>query len=221
MIAPRTKAVFVERMEDVLAVYRRPLDPRVPLVCFDESGKELQQELHPAISARRGHPRKVDDGVLRQGSASLLLTVAPLLGWRQVRVTRRRTHKEWAEAMRDLVDLHFPEAEKIVVVLDNLNTHVKSALYNLFPTAEAFRISQKLEVHYTPVHGSWLNLAEIEFSILHRQCLRGRRFPSHAALAVEVRAWVAEQNAEQRTIQWRFTPEDARRAMPETYPHRP
>lgn len=221
MIAPRTKATFVERMEDVLAVYRRPVDPRVPLVCFDESGKELQQELRPAIPARRRHPRKVDDGVLRAGSASLLLSVAPFLGWRHVQVTRRRTHKEWASAMRDLVDVHFPEADRIIVVLDNLNTHVKSALYTIFPAAEAFRISQKLELHYTPVHGSWLNLAEIEFSILHRQCLRGRRFPSQAALTAEVRAWVAEQNQAQRTIQWRFTPEAARAAMPDTYPDVP
>lgn len=208
-------------MEDVLAVYRRPLDPRVPLVCFDESGKELQQALYPPIPARRGHPRKVDDGVLRQGSASLRLTVAPFHGWRHVAVTRRRTHREWAEAMRDLVDLHFPTATKIVVVLDNLNTHVPSALDNLFPADEAFRIVQKLEFHYTPIHGSWLNLAEVAFSLLHRQCLRGRRFPTRAALTSEVRAWVAEQNAAQRTIDWRFTPEDARRAMPATYPDTP
>lgn len=206
-------------MEDVLAVYRRPVDPRVPVVCFDESGKELQQDLRPAIPARRGHARKVDDGVLRKGSASLLLSVAPFLGWRHITVTRRRTHKEWAHAMRDLVDIHFPDAEKVVVVLDSLNTHVTSALYHIFPPAEAFRISQQLELHDTPVHGSWLNLAEIEFSVLHRQCLKGQRFPTHAALTAAVRAWVAEQNAEAHRIEWRFTPEEARTAMAKTYPN--
>ena len=205
-------------MEDVLAVYRRPLNPRQPVVCFDESGKELRAEVRPAIPPRRGRPGKIDDGILHRGSASLLLTVAPFLGWRQVMVTHRRTHREWALAMRDLVDRHFPEAERIIVVLDNLNTHVPSSLYHLFPAPEAFRIAQKLEFHYTPVHGSWLNLAEIEFSLLHRQCLRGRRFPTQAALTAEVRAWVAAENAARRTIRWRFTPEEARHAMPTTYP---
>lgn len=205
-------------MEDVLAVYRRPIDPRSPVVCFDESGKELRQELRPARKTRHGQ-RKVDDGVVRKGSASLLLSVAPFLGWRQVQVTRRRTHREWARAMRDLVDVHFPDAERIVVVLDNLNTHVLSALYNIFPAEEAFRISQKLELHYTPVHGSWLNLAEVEFSILHRRCLQGRRFPTHAALTGEVRAWVAEQNQDGRFIDWSFTPEEARQVMHRTYPN--
>ncbi len=208
-------------MEDVLAVYRRPVDPRVPLVGCDESGKELQQELRPAMPARHRHPRKVDDGVQRKGSASLLLTVAPFLGWRPVQVTRRRPHREWAHAMRDLVDLHFPDADRIGVVRDHLNPHVKSALDNRLPAEEAFRISQKLEFQNAPVHGAWLNLAEIEFRLLHRQCLRGRRFPSQAALTAEVRAGVAEQNQEQRMIQWRFTPEDARQAMPDTYPIMP
>lgn len=205
-------------MEDVLAVYRRPGDPRVPVICFDESGKELAQDLYPPRPARPGHARTVDDEVVRKGSASLLLAVAPFTGWRQVTVTKRRTYKEWAHAMRDLVDVHFPAAERIVVVLDNLNIHVKSALYHIFPAEEAFRIAQKLELHYTPVHGSWLNIAEIEFSVLHRQCLRGQRYPTPAELTTAVRAWVAARNEAGITIDWRFTPEEARKAMVKTYP---
>lgn len=217
--APSHNARYVERMEDVLAVYRRPLDPAAPLICFDESGKELAQARYPARPARPGTPARVDDQVVRRGSASLLLAVAPQLGWRQVTVTRRRTYREWALAMRELVDVHFPEAERVVVVLDNLNIHLLSALYHIFPPAEAFRIARKLELHYTPVHGSWLNLAEIEFSVLHRQCLAGRRFATPAELTAEVRAWVARRNAEQARITWTFTPEDARQTMAKCYPN--
>lgn len=162
----------------MLTVYRRPVDPRVPLVCFDESGQELQADLIAPLPMRPGHPRAVDPEYTRQGSASLLLTVAPYLGWRTIAVTAQRTHREWAEAMRDLVDLHFPEAERICVVLDNLTTHVLGSLYRRFAPAAAWRIAQKLEVHYTPRHGSWLNMAELEFSALERMCLRGRRVRS-------------------------------------------
>jgi|SRR5699024_5838959 len=206
-------------MEDVLDVYRRPVDPRFPVICFDESGKELAQELYPAKPARPGRARRVDDEVVRKGSASLLLAVAPFTGWRNVTVTKRRTYKEWAHAMRDLIDMHFPEATRIVVVLDNLNIHVKSALYHIFAPEEAFRIAQKLELHYTPVHGSWLNIAEDEFSVLHRQCLQGVRYPTVAALTASVQDWVAARNDARITIDWRFTPEAARTTMEKSYPN--
>jgi hypothetical protein len=204
-------------MEDVLAVYRRPVDPRVPLVCFDESGKELQADRIAPLPIRPGHRSCVDPGYVRHGSASLLLTFAPYLGWRTIAVTARRTHREWAEAMRDLVDVHFPDADRICVVLDNLNTHVLGALYRRFPAAEALRIAQKLELHYTPVHGSWLNMAELEFSAVQRMCL-ARRIPTSADLARAVAAWVADRNTAQVTVSWTFTPEDARSAMPHVYP---
>lgn len=155
---------------------------------------------------------------MRQGSASLLLTLAPFLGWRTVTVTARRTHREWAEAMRDLVDVHFPEAERITVVLDNLNTHVLGSLYQRFAPAEAFRIARKLDLHDTPVHGSWLNMAELEFSALQRMCLQGRRFSAPDHLAREIAAWVADRNADRVTVTWSFTPDDARRAMSHVYP---
>lgn len=221
VIPPKQSATFVARMEDVLAVYRRPIDPTVPLICFDELGKELQADLIAPLPMCPGHPRRIDPGYARHGSASLLLTFAPQLGWRTITVTAQRTHREWAEAMRDLVDIHFPTATKIVVVLDNLNTHVLGSLYHRFAPAEALRIAQKLEFHYTPVHGSWLNMAELEFSALQRMCLSGRRFPSRADLAVAVDDWLADRNAAQVAVDWRFMPEDARSAMPHVYPSQP
>ncbi len=218
VIPPKASATYVARMEDVLAVYRRPVDPARPLICFDESGKELQADLIAPLPLTPGHDRRVDPGYARHGSASLLLTFAPQLGWRTIAVTAQRTHREWAEAMRDLVDVHFPEATTIVVVLDNLNTHVLGSLYRRFPAAEALRIAQKLEIHYTPVHGSWLNMAELEFSALQRMCLAGQRFPTRETLADAVAAWETARNAAQVRVDWRFTPEEARIAMPHVYP---
>ena len=206
------------KMEDVLFLYGLEPDPAFPLICFDESGKELQADLIDPLPARPGFPLTNDPLYARHGSASLLLSYAPYLGWRTIAITARRTHREWAEAMRDLVDVHFPDAIKIRVVLDNLNTHVLSSLYKVYPPAEALRIAQKLEIHYTPTHGSWLNMAELEFSVLQRMCLKGRRFATREALEADVAAWVAARNASKMTVKWTFTPDDARQALPRVYP---
>ena len=204
-------------MEDVLRVYARPLDPARPLVCFDESGKELRRHTRPPQPGAPGRPARYDSEYDRNGSANCFLWVAPHLGRRQVTVHARRRACEWAHLMRELVDVHFPAAEQLVLVLDNLNTHTPAALYETFPPAEAARIWSRLELHYTPTHGSWLNLAEIELSVLARQCL-ARRIPDEATLAHEVAAWAAARNDHLLPVQWHFTVQDARTTLPHLYP---
>jgi hypothetical protein len=204
-------------MEDVLDVYARPPDPRRPLVCFDEGSKELHGEVREPLPVIPDHPARFDTEYERHGTASLFLWCAPHLGQRGVTVTERRTRIDFAHAIRDLVDVHFPHAERIVLVLDNLNTHDPASLYLAFPPAEAKRLWDTLEVHYTPKHGSWLNVAEIELSVLGRQCL-DRRIAARKTLAAEVAAWVAERNAEQVTIDWQFTSADARITLKHLYP---
>lgn len=183
------------RMADVLDVYARPPDPARPLVCFDGGSKELHGEARDPLPIAPGHPIRYDTEYERRGTANLFLATAPLLGWREVAVTEHRTRTDFARAIRDLVDVHFPTAERIVLVLDNLNTHDPASLYLAFSPAEAKRIWDRLEVHHTPKHGSWLNVAEIELSALGRQCL-DRRIADRDALAAEVAAWVAARNAE-------------------------
>ncbi len=219
-IPPGEEPAFVARLEDVLDVYARPPDPARPLVCFDESGKDLRGEIRPPLPPAPGRPGRVDAEYVRHGSANCLLAVAPHLGWRHVAITERRTAIDWAHAMRDLVDGHFPDAERIVLVLDNLNTHDPASLYKTFPPAEAKRIWDKLEFHFTPKHGSWLNMAELELSVLARQCL-ARRIPDRAALAAEVAAWSAARNAAGARIAWLFTITDARVRLPHLYPTLP
>ena len=204
-------------MEDVLAVYERPLDPRRPLVCFGEGSKELHGEVRAPRPLAPGRPRRADTEYERRGTANLFLWCAPLLGHRGATVTERRTRADFAHAIRDLVDARFPWAERIVLILDNLNTHDPASLYLAFPPAEAKRLWDKLEVHHTPKHGSWLNVAEIELSVLGRQCL-DRRVPDRATLAAEVAAWVAARNAEARAVDWRFTTADARTKLRHLYP---
>ena len=206
-------------MEDLLDLYQQPLDPRRPLVCFDEGSKELHGQTRPALPARPGQPVHEDCEYVRQGTANLFLWSAPLLGQRGVQVTDRRTRVDFAWAIRDLVEVQFPEAERIALVLDNLNTHDPASLYLAFPPAEAKRLWDKLEVHYTPKHGSWLNMAELELSVLARQCL-DRRIADRATLATEVAAWVAARNAERVTTTWRFTTADARIKLARLYPTR-
>jgi hypothetical protein len=204
-------------MEDVLRVYARPVDAARPLVCFDESGKDLKRHKRPPLPPAPGHPAREDSEYERNGSANLFLWVAPHQGQRQVTVHAQRTAIDWAHAMRELVDVHFPDAEQIVLVLDNLNTHEPASLYKAFPPAEAARLWEKLELHYTPTRGSWLNLAEIELSVLARQCL-ARRIPDAATLAAEVSAWAEARNHEQVPLSWRFTVEDARATLTHLYP---
>lgn len=205
------------KMEDVLEVYHRPYDPKRPVVCLDECSKELhttpQGELEPAP----GKTACEDYEYERQGTRNLFLAVEPLRGWRKVQVTERRTAVDFADQLRQLADEDYPLAEQIVLVTDNLNTHTRACLYERFAPEEAQRIAAKLEWHYTPEHGSWLNVAECELSVLGRQCL-DRRIPNAAILTQEVAAWERDRNAQQVTIDWQFTTADARIKLKHLYP---
>lgn len=205
------------KLEDVVRVYARPPDPARPLVCFDEAGKDLKAHTRAPQSAVPGQAAREDSAYARGGSRNLFLACAPHLGWRQIAVTQRRTAIDFAYALRALVDQQFPEADRIVLITDNLNTHTPAALYQAFPPAEAWRLRERIEWHYTPTHGSWLNMAELEWSVLARQCL-ARRIPDDATLRQEVAAWVADRNAERLTLSWHFTKEEARTRLPWLYP---
>ena len=204
-------------MEDVLCVYARPRDPKRPLVCFDESNKEQHIEVIEPLPLEPGQPQRYESTFERNGVSNMFMFFAPLENWRYVKVTDRRTASDWAQCMRDLVDVHFPDAELIGVVQDNLNTHTPAALYAAFEPHEAKRIWDRLEFHYTPKHGSWLNMAEIELSVLSRQCL-DRRIPDQDALRYETAAWVERRNSAQATIDWQFTTADARIKLKKLYP---
>jgi hypothetical protein len=207
---------FVAAMERVLRVYQRPVDPRFPVVCLDEAGTALREHGRDPLPMTAGHPAREDCEEARKGYADLFLWVAPFLGIRQIWVAPRRTKHEFAWMLRELVAA-FPDAERITLILDNLNIHLPGALFEAFPPAEAAAIDAKLEWVFTPVHGSWLNLAEVEWSVLRRRCLN-RRIGDEATLIREIAAWVADRNAEAVAYRWNFTPEDARRAMPQSYP---
>jgi transposase len=204
-------------MEDVLELYTRPYDERFPQVCLDEKSKQLVGEVREPLDTCPGRPTRHDYEYERNGTANLFIVCEPLLGWRHLKVTNRRTKTDWAQCIKELVDVHYPYAEKIVLVLDNLNTHTPAALYEAFDPAEARRLLERLEIHYTPKHGSWLNMAEIELSVLARQCLE-RRIPDREALAGELGAWEEERNAAESSIDWRFTSADARIKLKHLYP---
>jgi hypothetical protein len=210
-------ADFVWRMEDVLDLYARPYDPRRPVVCFDEQPRQLIAEVRVPLPAAPGRPQRVDYEYRRQGTANLFLSFEPLAGRRHVAVTAQRTAQDFARQMKALVDVHYPAAAVVAVVLDNLSTHSPAALYQTFPPAEARRILGRLEFHYTPKHGSWLNMAELEFSALGRQCL-DRRIPDQEILRREIAAWAVARNATRATVQWRFTVTDARTKLQRLYP---
>lgn len=214
---PATNAEFVYRMENVLDVYKRPEDPKRPLVCFDESPEQLVSETRQALPMRPRQLEKYDYEYRREGVANLFMFFAPLLNWRNVKVTERRTKVDWAHCMCDLVDVHFPQAEKVVIVQDQLNTHSPACLYEVLAPAEAKRILDRLEFHYTPKHGSWLNMAEIELSVLNRQCLN-RCIPNQAVLIRETEAWALQRNNKQATVDWQFTSDDARIKLKRLYP---
>jgi DDE superfamily endonuclease len=204
-------------MEDVLDLYEAPAAPERPLVCFDEMPYQLVSEPRPALPVQPGQVVRQDYEYGREGTANLFLHFAPQRGWRHVVVTDRRTNADFAEQMRALVDEHFPDAVAIRVVLDNLSTHTGAALYETFAPAEAWRIWRKLEFHYTPRHGSWLNQAEIELSVLSGQCL-DRRIGDRATLAREIAAWEQQRNRAQATVHWRFTTAQARVKLHRVYP---
>jgi hypothetical protein len=204
-------------MEDVLDVYTRPYDPRRPQVCLDEASKQLLADTRTPQPVAPGHPARADYEYKREGTANLFMCCEPLRGWRHVTVTERRTKVDWAHCVRDLVDVYYPDAECIVLVQDNLNTHTPASLYEAFPPAEAKRIAERLEIHATPKHGSWLNMAEIELSVLGRQCL-DQRIADRQTLATEVAAWEDRRNTAATTVDWRFTTADARIKLKHLYP---
>lgn len=210
-------AEFVSHMEDVLDVYQRPYDPKRPQVCMDETNKQLLADVRPQLAAKPGQPARYDYEYAREGVGNLFMFVEPLAGKRHVEVTDRRTKTDWALAMRRLSDVYYPEAEVIVVVLDNLNTHSPASFYEAFEPPEAHRLAKRFEFHHTPKHGSWLNMAEIELSALGRQCL-AQRIPNMNYLAKEVSSWENERNASVVKVQWRFTTADARIKLTHLYP---
>lgn len=204
-------------METTIDTYLAPIDPTVPMVCVDEAGTALQADVRDPLPCRPGDVARQDPEYTRHGSANLFMLYAPHLGWRHVAVTDQRRAVDWALVMRELVDVHFPDAARIIVVLDNLNTHRLSSLYTAFPAEEAYRIARKLELRFTPKHGSWLNMAELDLAVLTRQCL-GRRFPDRATLATEIAAWEAARNAVAAPAHWTFTVDDARTRLSHLYP---
>jgi hypothetical protein len=204
-------------MEEVLAVYPRPYDPRRPQVCLDETSRQLLADAIPPQPAAPGQPAREDYEYVRGGVCNLFLVCEPLRGSRHVTVSDRRTRIDWAHCIQELVDRRYPEAEVIVLVQDKLNTHTPASRYEAFPPAEAKRLAAKLEIHYTPKHGSWLNMAEIELSVLAEQCL-DQRLPDRATLEREVAAWEAARNRASRTVDWRFTTADARIKLKHLYP---
>ena len=204
-------------MEDVLDLYAEPYDPDRPVVCFDETSTQLLADTRPPIPVRPGQPRRQDYEYRRAGTRNIFLTCEPLAGWRHVAITERRTMEDFAHQMRWLVDEAYPDAPVVRVVLDNLNTHRMASLYETFPAAEARRIVRRLEFHHTPKHASWLNMAEIEFSVLTRACLQGRN-PDETALQRAINAYEVQRNASKATINWRFNTQDARTKLHRLYP---
>lgn len=217
VIPPDANADFVCAMEDVLGVYMRPYDPKYPVVCFDELSKQLVKETREPIPSEAGRKERFDYEYERNGTANIFINAEPLVGRRSVKVTDRRTAIDFAEVVREIVDDQYPDAEKVVLVMDNLNTHKPASLYQAFEPKEARRLLDRLEIHYTPKHGSWLNMAEIELSVLSGQCLN-RRIPDQETLVREIAAWEKERNQGERKVKWQFTTETARIKLARLYP---
>ncbi len=205
-------------MEDVLDVYKRPYDKNFPVICMDESSVQLIGEVSTPISAKPGHPHLMDDEYIRNGVASIFIEVEPLGGKRHVEITESRTRIDWACFIKAMLEERYPEAEKVVLVMDNLNTHNTASLYEAFAPEEAHRLSKRLEIHHTPKHGSWLNIAEIELSVLKRQCLN-RRIPKIELMRSEVAIWNDDRNNRNATVDWQFSTKDARIKLKRLYPH--
>jgi len=216
-IPEKHSAEFVYHMEDVLEVYHRPYDPKRPVVCVDETFKQLIGETREPLPPRPGAVERYDHVYVRNGTASLFLACEPLQGWRHIEVTEHRRRTEWAGFIRSLLEGRYREAEKLVLVMDQLNTHSPASLYEALPPEQAQRLAQRIEIHHTPKHGSWLNMAEIELSALGRQCL-SRRIARADTLQRQITAWETERNAGTARVQWQFTTADARLKLRSLYP---
>ena len=216
-IPPEQNAAFVCAMENVLETYTRPYDPKRPVVCMDETSKQLVKETRVSIPLAAGRPERFDYEYERNGTANVFMFCEPLRGWRLASVTERRTRTDWAEQIKQLLDVHYSKAQKVTLVMDNLNTHDVASLYEAFSPGEARRLIERLEVVYTPKHGSWLNVAEIELGVLNRQCM-GRRVADKATLIDEVNAWQKDRNNRTAKIDWQFTTADARIKLKRLYP---
>ena len=217
MIPPEASAGFVAAMEDVLETYHRPRDADRPLVCLDETSKQLIAETRTPIPPKPGQPARHDYEYQRNGVANLFMMFAPLEGWRRVEVTDHHTAVDYAKVLKDLSDVHFPAAKKIVLIQDNLSTHTPASLYTAFPAPEARRLANRFEWHYTPKHGSWLDMAESELAVLTTQCL-SRRIPDKETLEKEVAAWESRRNKRHAKADWQFTTENARVKLKRLYP---
>ena len=218
-IPPKQNADFVARMEEVLEVYSRPFDEKRPVICMDEKPFQLLDEMFmPIPLSEDNHSVKYDCEYVRKGSCSIFMFTEPLGQWREAHALPHRTSEDWAREMKWLIDKAYPDAEKIVLVMDNLNTHTTASFYKVFPAAEAFRLSQKLEIHYTPKHGSWLDIAEIELSALTIQCLLGERIPSLDKLNEILSSWGVRRNNSQKGVSWQFNTTDARTRLKHLYP---
>ncbi len=205
-------------MEDVLEVYHLPYDPKYPVVCMDESSKQLIGEVSTPIPCKPGYPARIDDEYVRNGVVQIFMEVEPLAGKRHVAITERRTRKDWAQQIKHMLDKRYPEAIKVLLVMDNLNTHNVASLYETFEPREARRLAERLEIHHTPKHGSWLNMAEIELSALKGQCL-DRRIADMSTMQAEVAIWENNRNNMSRNIDWQFTTPDARIKLKRLYPN--
>ncbi len=217
MIPPKANAEFVARMEDVLAIYHRPYDSAFPVVCMDEQPTQLIRETRVKLPMSPGKPERVDYEYERNGTANNFLFTEPLAGWRKVNVRERRTRKDWAAEIKELLEVDYRDVPKVILVCDNLNTHTPGSLYEAFEPAEARRLAERLQIHYTPKHGSWLNIAEIELSVFTQQCL-DRRIPDVPALRSEAAAWHGRRNANQKSVNWQFTTDTARVKLKRLYP---
>jgi hypothetical protein len=218
VIPPEADAESVAGMEEVLDTYAAPYDPKHPVLCMDERPVQLLKETRTPIPATKAHPRRVDYEYERAGTASVFLFCEPLAGWRSVSIRERRTKVDWAWEVADLLRTRYAEAEKVILVSDNLNTHTKGAFYEAFPPAEARAIVRRLEFRHTPKHGSWLNVAKNELSAMTRQCLHGRRFGTIEALCTQTAAWQQRTNDKQRGVEWQFRIDDARTSLKSRYP---
>jgi len=217
-IPPKQNAEFIARMEDVLAVYARPYNAEYPVVCMDEKPYQLLDERYPSIPMSTTNPmEKFDCEYERKGTCSIFVFTEPLRGWRRAEALQRRTKQDWAHQIKGLLDKEYPTEKKVILVMDNLNTHTIASLYETFEAEEAFRLAQRLEIHYTPKHGSWLNIAEIELSAMTTQCL-DRKIATITQLNCELSAWHIDRNIKQKGVQWHFTTEDARCKLRHLYP---